>query len=119
MELAILRSLMDKEFYDDHRGAKCPDRIFSSDGKKIKQAIDAAMENYGRAVEPDEIEAIFMANNPSLTTAQKTAYSAMFDSIRRQTCRKGAGIPHSRQHAFSWFHSLLLLPSCGVPGLRF
>jgi len=85
MELAILRSLMDKEFYDEHRGAKCPDRIFSSDGKKIKKAIDYAMENYGRAVQPDEIEAIFMADNPSMTTAQKTAYSAMFDKIRRQT----------------------------------
>ena len=84
MELAILRSLMDKEFYDDHRGAKCPDRIFSSDGKKIKKSIDEAMENYGRAVQPDEIEAIFMADNPSMTTAQKAAYSSLFDKIRRQ-----------------------------------
>ena len=25
MELALLRSLMEKSFYDDHRGAKCPD----------------------------------------------------------------------------------------------
>jgi hypothetical protein len=85
MELAILRSLMDKEFYDDHRGAKCPDRIFSTDGKKIKKAIDAAMENYGRAIQPDEIEAVFMADNPSMTTAQKTAFSALFDKIRNQT----------------------------------
>lgn len=84
MELAILRSLMDKEFYDDHRGAKCPDRIFSSDGKKIKKSIDEAMENYGRAVQPDEIEAIFMADNPSMTTAQKAAYSSLFEKIRRQ-----------------------------------
>ena len=28
MELALLRSLMEKSFYDDHRGAKCPDRLF-------------------------------------------------------------------------------------------
>jgi len=84
MELAILRSLMDKEFYDDHRGAKCPDRIFSSDGKKIKKSIDEAMENYGRAVQPDEIEAIFMADNPSMTTAQRAAYSSLFEKIRRQ-----------------------------------
>ena len=75
MELSLIRSLMDKEFYDDHRGAKCPERIFSSDGKKIKKSIDEAMENYGRAVQPDEIEAIFMADNPSMTTAQKAMMS--------------------------------------------
>ena len=48
MELAILRSLMDKEFYDNHRGAKCPDRLFGTDNRKIKKAIDTAME-IGRA----------------------------------------------------------------------
>ena len=36
---------MDREFYDDHRGAKCPDRLFSKDVRKIKQAIDKAMDN--------------------------------------------------------------------------
>ena len=84
MELAILRSLMDKEFYDDHRGAKCPDRIFSSDGKKIKKSIDEAMENYGRAVQPYEIEAIFMADNPSMTKANKAAYCYTVDRSRRK-----------------------------------
>ena len=39
MELALIRSLMDKSFYDDHRGAKCPDRLFSKDVRKIKQSI--------------------------------------------------------------------------------
>ncbi len=42
MEVSMLRSLMDKGFYDDHRGAKCPDRLFSSDNRKIKQTIDKA-----------------------------------------------------------------------------
>ena len=36
----MLRSLMDKGFYDDHRGSKCPDRLFSKDVRKIKQAIE-------------------------------------------------------------------------------
>ena len=85
MELSLIRSLMDKEFYDSHRGAKCPDRLFSKDVRKIKQAIDTAMDRYERTVTPDEIEALFMSNNPTLTTAQKQAYSALFHKIKGET----------------------------------
>ena len=73
---------MDKEFYDDHRGARCPDRLFSKDVRKIKQAIDTAMDRYERTVTPDEIEALFMSNNPTLTTAQKQAYSSLFHKVK-------------------------------------
>ena len=48
MELSLIRSLMDKKFYDEHRGAKCPDRLFSKDVRKIKQAIDNAMSTHMR-----------------------------------------------------------------------
>ncbi len=84
MELSIIRSLMDKSFYDDHRGSKCPQRLFSKDARKIKEAIDTAMDRYERTVTPDEIEALFMANNPTLTTAQKQAYSSLFAQIKRE-----------------------------------
>jgi hypothetical protein len=84
MELSLVRSLMDKGFYDDHRGAKCPDRLFSKDVRKIKQAIDSAMDRYERTVTPDEIEALFISNNPTLTTAQKSAYSALFNRIKKE-----------------------------------
>ncbi len=75
---------MDKEFYDDHRGAKCPDRLFSKDVRKIKQSIDYAMDRYERTVTPDEIEALFMSNNPTLTTAQKGAYSSLFNQVKKE-----------------------------------
>ena len=84
MELSLIRSLMDKTFYDDHRGAKCPDRLFSKDVRKIKQSLDKAMNTYERTVTPDEIEALFMSNNPSMTTAQKQAYSSLFANIKRE-----------------------------------
>ena len=84
MDLALLRSLMEKSFYDDHRGAKCPDRLFAKDNRKIKQSIDKAMSTYERSVTPDEIEALFMSNNPTLTTAQKQAYSSLFRQIRME-----------------------------------
>ena len=85
MELSLIRSLMDREFYDDHRGAKCPDRLFSKDVRKIKQAIDKAMDRYERTVTPDEIEALFMSNNPTMTTAQKQAYGSLFNQIKRES----------------------------------
>tara|TARA_R110000796_G_scaffold98800_3_gene206567 strand:- start:1880 stop:3103 length:1224 start_codon:yes stop_codon:yes gene_type:complete len=84
MELSLIRSLMDKEFYDDHRGARCPDRLFSKDVRKVKQAIDTAMDKYERTVTPDEIEALFMSDNPTLTTAQKQAYSALFLQVKKE-----------------------------------
>src|SRR6056300_1103208 len=84
MELSLIRSLMDKTFYDEYRGAKCPDRLFSKDVRKIKQALDNAMSTYERTVTPDEIEALFVSSNPSMTTAQKQAYSSLFNQIKRE-----------------------------------
>ncbi len=75
---------MDKSFYDDHRGAKCPDRLFSKDVRKIKQTLDKAIDIYERTVTPDEIEALFLANNPSMTTAQKQGYTALFNNIKKE-----------------------------------
>ena len=84
MELALIRSLMDKEFYDNHRGSKCPSRLFSKDVRKIKATIDNAMDRYSRNITPNEIEALFMANNSTLTTAQKQAYSHLFQQIVKE-----------------------------------
>ncbi len=84
MELSILRSLMDKEFYDNHRGAKCPDRLFGTDNRKIKKAIDNAMDKYGRSVVPEEIEALFLSDNPTMTTAQKQSFQHLFSQIKKE-----------------------------------
>ena len=84
MELALIRSLMDKSFYDDHRGAKCPDRLFSKDVRRIKSIIDSAMGKYERSVTPDEVEALFLSGNPTLTTAQKTSFISLFKQIKKE-----------------------------------
>ena len=76
---------MDKGFYDDHRGARCPDRLFSKDVRKIKHTIDTAMQRYDRTVTPAEVEALFMANNAQLTTAQKQAYSSLFNQVKKES----------------------------------
>ena len=84
MELTLIRSLMDRDFYDDHKGAKCPDRLFSKDVRKIKNAVDLAMKRYERTVTPAEIEALFISNNAQLTTAQKQAYTSLFNQIKKE-----------------------------------
>ena len=50
IELALIRSLMQKDFYDDHKGSKCPDKLFSKDVRRIKQTHDVTMAKYERAV---------------------------------------------------------------------
>jgi len=84
MELALIRSLMDKTFYDDHRGAKCPDRLFSKDVRRIKSTIDSAMGKYERDVTPDEVEALFISSNPTLTTSQKNSFIVLFKQIKKE-----------------------------------
>ena len=84
MELSLLKTLMNKEFYEDHKGAKCPDRLFNKDLRIIKKIIDKAMIQYNRTVTSDEIQALFLASNPSMTTAQKQAYEATFRSIKKE-----------------------------------
>ena len=46
MELALLKSLLNKEFYDEFKGDKCPHKLFSKDLSKIKTLIDEAMDKY-------------------------------------------------------------------------
>ena len=85
METALIRSLMDKDFYDDHRGIKCPDKLFGKDLRKIKTSVDYAMQRYNRTVTPDEVEALFMSGNPTMTTAQKQAFSDLFLRVKKES----------------------------------
>ena len=84
MELALLRTLMDKDFHDNHKGIRCPNNIFSKDGRKVKATIDNAITEYGRSVTPIEVEALFFSKNPTITTAQKGSYQTIFDQIDRE-----------------------------------
>ena len=61
MELSLIRSLMEKQFYEEHRGSRCPMKLFSKDIQKVKRVIDKAMDDYDRSVSPDEVEALFLS----------------------------------------------------------
>lgn len=84
MELALLRTLMNKEFYEDHKGIRCPDKIFTKDVRKVKQTLDYAIDTYQKDLTPAELEALFFANNSSMTTATKDAYRDIFRKIQRE-----------------------------------
>jgi|TARA_R110000764_G_scaffold28202_1_gene66343 replicative DNA helicase len=84
MELALLRSLLDKEFYDNHIGVKCPPRLFTKDAQKIKSVVDYSMDKYKRSLTVDEVEAVFMVSNPTLTTAQKESFTKLFSQIKKE-----------------------------------
>jgi len=83
MELALLKSLLNREFYDQHKGIRCPDKIFTKDVRKIKQSLDAAMEVYDGDLSVQDLHAVFLAQNQSMTTANKAAYNEMFDRIMK------------------------------------
>ena len=84
MEHALLRSLMNKEFYEDHKGIRCPDKIFTKDLRKIKQTLEYAMNTYDKDLTPSELEALFFTHNNSMTTANKQVYQDMFRKIARE-----------------------------------
>lgn len=80
MELSLLKSLLSKEFYNETR-SKCPDKLFGKDLRKIKQTIDSAMEQYDKDITLEEIKALFFAENPTLTTAQRQSFNLAFHSM--------------------------------------
>jgi len=84
MELALIRTMLDKEFYENHKGIRCPDKIFSKDTRKIKQTLDYAMSTYDKNLTPTELEALFFVNNTSMTTANKQVFEELFNKISRE-----------------------------------
>ena len=83
MELALIRTLMDKDFYEDHKGIRTPDKLFTKDVRKIKRTLDYAMEQYEKSVSPSELEALFFARNV-LTTSNKDMYKDLFKKIHSE-----------------------------------
>ena len=82
-ELALIKTLLNRDFYNQHKGIRCPDSIFTKDVRKIKQALDAAMEAYEGDLTVQDLQASFTATNQSMTTATKTAYEDLFQRITK------------------------------------
>ena len=83
MELALIKTLLDRDFYEQHKGIRCPDKIFTKDVRKIKQALDQGMSSYEGDLTVADLQAVFHATNQSMTTATRTAYDDLFNRIDR------------------------------------
>lgn len=83
MELALLKTLLNREFYDNHKGIRCPDKIFTKDVRRIKQSLDSAMESYPGDLTVGDLQAVFNVQNQSMTTATRTAYDDLFRRIEK------------------------------------
>jgi replicative DNA helicase len=86
MELALLRTLANPEFYKANRNL-VKEKIFrSKETRMIKAVIDKAMVDYdAQELSPADIEALFWAANPTLTTAQKEIYLGLFAKLNKCT----------------------------------
>lgn len=84
MELALLKSLLSKEFYDEHKGDKCPHALFKDELSKIKTLIDHAMEKYNRDISVQELEALFFSAERVMSPAQKETYHRLFNKMRSE-----------------------------------
>ena len=82
-ELALLRTLMDKDFYDSNKGIHTPDKLFTKDARKIKQTIDYAMNQFDSNLNFSELEGLFFTRE-TLTTANKDSYKRLFDKLREE-----------------------------------
>lgn len=84
MELALIRSLLNKEFYDKYKGGHCPHGLFSKNVGKIKTLVDAAMSKYNRDLTVDELEGLFFASDPSMTTSQEHTFKQIFGKLKKE-----------------------------------
>jgi len=84
MELSLLRSLMSKDFYEDHK-TTCPDKLFSKDIRKLKSTLDCAMKQYDKDLSVVDLHALFLANNATMTTATKDMYDTIFTKLKNET----------------------------------
>ena len=82
-ELALLRTLMDKDFYDSNKGIHTPDKLFTKDVRKVKQTIDYAMNQFDKNLNFSELEGLFFTRE-TLTTANKDSYKRLFDKLREE-----------------------------------
>ena len=81
MELALLRTLMDREFYKNNRNLTKEQIFRSKETRNIKSVLDKAMLDYEKSLGPVDIEALFFTSNPTLTTAQQDIYRSLFNKI--------------------------------------
>ena len=81
MELGLMKTLLNKEFYDTNKVFARQGVFRSKETKSIKRVLDDAMFRYKEDLGTDDFEALFFAANPALTSAQKDVYRSIFQKV--------------------------------------
>jgi replicative DNA helicase len=84
IELALIKTLLNREFYDQHKGILYRDNIFTKDVSKIKDTLKCAMKDYDGDLNTSDLEALFYSQNQSMTTATKMSYGDLFRKLNKQ-----------------------------------
>ena len=81
MELALLRTLMNREVYNGNKNVAREKVFRSQETRNIKKVLDQAMTDYENAIGPSDVEALFFTQNTTLTTSQRDMYESLFRKI--------------------------------------
>ena len=78
MELGLMKTLLNKEFYDNNKVFSRQGVFRSKETRSIKKVLDDAMFKYNEDLGTDDLEALFFTANPVLTSAQKDVFTSLF-----------------------------------------
>ena len=84
MELALLKSLLNKDFYDLYKGNKCPHTLFTKNLGKVKTLIDEAMRKYDRDLNVNELESLYMSSAYGMSTSQGEEFKDIFKNMKSE-----------------------------------
>jgi archaellum biogenesis ATPase FlaH len=83
MELQILRGLLSREFYIDNKSSLSP-KLFEEELKEVFQSISEGHEKYEHDLKINDVQAIWLKNNPVATRSEKDIISDLLQGIERE-----------------------------------
>ena len=83
MELQILRGLLSREFYIENKSSLSP-KLFEEELKEVFQSISEGHEKYEHDLKINDVQAIWLKNNPVATRTEKETISDLLQGIERE-----------------------------------
>jgi len=80
LEKSLLKSLFNNKFYEEVK-PYCVDRLFPDTVQMVWGSLKYAHDNYKKDVSPTELKAVFIATNPTATTAQKQVFDILVGEV--------------------------------------
>lgn len=83
MELQILRGLLSREFYTNNKSSLSI-KLFEEELKEVFQSISEGHEKYEQDLTINDVQAIWLKNNPVATRTEKETISDLLQGIGRE-----------------------------------